>query len=159
MFSKRRIAILVSVVLVVVIGILAITRYVQADSGKKPEKLIGAWYIDVYPDGMESAHALAIFNADGVVQELQPLDRESAGYGTWVMDKNGQVHFTVVELLWDATNAYIGKVIISQTLNRDAANDTWGGPFTFTMYDKDGENPGVFPGTAKFTRIALEPAP
>ena len=114
---------------------------------------------------MDSAHALAIFNADGVVQELQPLEGESAGYGIWVMDKQGQVRFTVVELLWDPNPdpvlgyVYTGKVVISQTLNRDAANDTWSGPFKLTIYDKDGNFTVEFPGTAKFTRIELEPLP
>lgn len=160
MFSKRRIAVFISVVLVLVIGILAIARYVQADSSKHPEELIGAWNIDGVPDGGgDEIHALASFFADGVVQEDQRGTGESSGHGIWVMEKRGQARFTAVELLWDPNlgDLYQGKFVVTQTLERDASNDTWSGPFKATIYDPGDNVVAEFTGTAKFTRITLEP--
>jgi hypothetical protein len=160
MFSKRRIALYVGVILVLVIGILAITSFVLADSNRKPERLVGAWAVELtLPTGPLNG-GLVTFFADGNVVADETGEGRSSGHGIWVMDKQGQVHFTAVELLWNpADDTYAGRFVISQTLNWDAANGTWSGPSTVTSYNAVG---GVdFTGTvpAKFTRIQMAPAP
>jgi len=160
MFSKRRIALYIGVMLVLVVGILAMTSFVLADSNRKPEKLIGAWYIDLLPDGGTPGHALCTFFADGAVQEDETGTGVSSGHGIWVMDKQGKVRFTFAELWWNVENdAYTNKFVVSQALKYDTASDTWSGPFKATIYDADGGVVAEPTGTAKFTRIALLPAP
>jgi hypothetical protein len=160
MFSKRRIALFISVVLVLVAGVLIITSFAMADSNRKPERLIGAWAAELYPSGRPTFYALATFFADGNVAEDETGTGESSGHGVWVMDKKGQVRFTAVELLWDPANgdAYLGKFVIYQILDWDGKSGTWSGLSTVTMYDPTGAV--VFSDTvpAKFTRIQLPPA-
>jgi hypothetical protein len=161
MFSKRRIALFIGVVLVLVASILIITSFAMADSNRKPERLIGAWAVELtLPTGPLDG-ALATFFADGNVAEDEIGTGESSGHGVWVMDKKGQVRFTAVELLWDPAknDEYLGKFVIYQILDWDAKSGTWSGPSTVTMYDPTGAVVFSNAVPAKFTRIQLPPAP
>jgi hypothetical protein len=161
MFSKRRIALFISVVLVLVAGILIITSFAMADSNRKPERLIGAWYLDGISSLGDQIHALATFNADGTMSEDQLGAFETSGHGIWEMDKQGKVRFTAVELTWVETPsfAYTGKFVVTQALKRNAATDTWSGPFKLNIYDPDNNSIVEATGTVTLTRITLLPAP
>jgi hypothetical protein len=161
MKNRRKLVVFISIAIVVlVVGMLVFTQFVLAGPVKLSDKLIGAWSAELALVGRPTGYALATFTSDGLVIEDEVGTGESSGHGIWVIDRKGQVQFTVVELLWSpADDSYTGKFVISQTMKWDAATDTWSGPSHVTIYDATGT--AVFSDTvpAKFTRIKLAPAP
>jgi hypothetical protein len=160
MFGKRRIAVYVGVVVVVLIGVLVITQFVLASPNKQPEGLLGSWNIDVF---LEEADVhfpgLLTFSADGSLFADEPAVNETTGHGNWLMGNRGQVKYTFVALNSDSTGQYTGRLKLIGTLQRDEGKETWSGPFRITIYDANDLEVLVNNGTFILTRIAVEELP
>jgi hypothetical protein len=98
------------------------------------------------------------FTTDGsVLADEPPAPGETTGHGNWIRRSHGEVGFTFVSLRADPNGLYAGKLKVVGTLQREADNDTWSGPFKITVLDASDQLAFDDTGTFKLTRIAVEP--
>jgi hypothetical protein len=94
------------------------------------------------------------FTADGsVLADEPPLPGETTGHGNWVRGSHGEVSFTFVALYADPTGMYAGKLKVASTLQRDAGEDTWSGPFKITIFNASDQVTSTDTGTFELARI------
>ncbi len=156
--NRKPLVSVLGVMVALLIGTLAIAQIVQANPSDRTENIFGSWSVDVTTQTQGTQFpALLTFTGDGsVLADEPPVPGETTGHGNWVRGSHGQVKFTFVALYADPAGAYAGKLKVAGTLQREAGNDTWSGPFKITVFDADSQVAFVDTGTFELTRIAVE---
>ena len=151
----RRVPILLSVVVVVLLGALAVGRSLPTtaqDATPGPtagHPLVGSWAIND-PQGEPSVTA---FTSDGIV-----IDATGAapGIGSWQPTGPRAGAFTIV--LQRAAEDFVGTIVIRGTAEVDGGGDALTAPFSATVVAADGTVVGSREGTVTGRRIPVEPA-
>jgi len=138
---------------------LAIAQTAQANANSRSEKLLGSWNVVVTTEVQGSTFpALLTFSRDGgMIADEPPSPFETSGHGNWVSAGRQEVAYTFVSLIGSAEGPLSAKLKVVGTLQYDAGNDSWSGPFKIDVFDAGGQVIFTDHGTFSLTRIAVEP--
>jgi hypothetical protein len=154
MFKK---ALVIVVMVMVAVGLMIAVSTTSADSANA-EKLLGSWNVEISTPNQGTFPALITFSADGsVIASESPLPFESSGHGSWVSSNDGEAAFTFVALFGGEEGKNTGKLTVVGTLQFDAGNNSWSGPFKINVVDASGQDLAADAGTFSMTHIAVEP--
>ena len=114
--------------------------------------LVGTWFVDAFPDDPTNPPDLSVYTADGGVIDIS--GGQAAG-GAW--EATGPRTAAVTFVFVDDTEDFAGTFTIRATVEVDAAGETFAGPYSFTVVAADGTVLDSGEGTARATRLAVEP--
>jgi hypothetical protein len=138
---------------------LAIAQTAQANANSRSEKLLGSWNVVVTTEVQGSTFpALLTFSSDGgMIADETPSPLETSGHGNWVNSGRNEAAYTFVALIGNPDGTLSTKLKVVGTLQYDASNDSWSGPFKIDVFDAGGQVIFTDHGTFSLTRIAVEP--
>lgn len=153
----RRLAILVSVVLSVLIGMVAaspgLSTVAQEGTG---HPVIGAWLADVDTNDPENAPSLFIFHDDGTYLQTDPDG--SNGIGAWEETGPNTAALTALFHNQEETGDFAGTAKVRASVEVDESGDALTAEYTLDFMDPDGASSGEMgPGMASAQRITVEP--
>jgi len=150
---------IVGLISALLLAALAITQTAQANGNSRSEKLFGSWNVVVTTETQGTTFpALLTFSEDGgMIADEPPSPFETSGHGNWVSTGRREVAYTFVSLIGSAEGPLSAKLKVVGTLQYDAGNDSWSGPFKIDVLDPDGHVTFTDHGTFSLTRIAVEP--
>jgi len=101
--------------------------------------------------------ALLTFTSDGIVLADEPSNGfETTGHGNWVATGGTQVAYTFQAYVGSPTSQISASVKVVGTLQFNAVQDKWSGPFKVEVFDPSGNllfsDRGIFRGA----RIQIE---
>jgi hypothetical protein len=121
------------------------------------EKLLGSWNADITTPSQGTFPALFTFSGDGsVITAESPLPFESSGHGNWNSKTPGEVAYTFMALFGSEEGKNTGKLKVAGTLNLNADNTSWSGPFKIDVFDATGQVIFSDNGMLNLTRITVE---
>jgi hypothetical protein len=157
---RRTRAITLSIVgLISALLLAALTQTAQANVNNRAEKLLGSWNVVVTTEVQGTTFpALLTFSDDGgMIADEPPSPFETSGHGNWVSASRREAAYTFVSLIGSSEGPLSAKLKVVGTLQYDAANDSWSGPFKIDVLDANGQMIFTDRGTFSLTRIAIEP--
>ncbi len=159
MNHKRTFALSVlGLISVLLLAALAIAQTAQANASNLSEKLLGSWNVVVTTEVQGITFpALLTFSSDGgMIADEPPSPFETSGHGNWISAGRREVAYTFVSLIGSAEGPLSAKLKVVGTLQYDAGNDSWSGPFKIDVFDAGGKLSFTDHGTFSLTRIAVE---
>ena len=154
--------VVIKVALVLTIASLAITGSSQSMTssfkaqGKISKVLPGSWTVVGETPAQGQFKALITFDSDGNIIADEPSAFETAGHGSWALSDANQAAYTFVAFIGSATGAFTGSIKVVGTLQLDAAQVKWSGPFRVDVSDPGGNLVFTDSGTLTGTRIQVE---
>jgi hypothetical protein len=144
-----------------IISSLLFTAFAAAqttDNIANMDKLFGSWNVRVTTVNQGITFpALLTLTADGsLIADEPPSPGETSGHGNWVRRGDGEAAYTFIALYSGEAGAYAGQLKVRGTLQFDAADNSWGGPFAIDVFDPNGEIVASDIGTFTLTRIEVE---
>ena len=134
----------------------AIVQTTRASDDDRTQKLYGSCYVAVRPQATAPFLGLLTFDAGGgLVADAPPSPLDSAAHGNWAPRDHGEVAYTFVGLSADTQRQIVGTVKVDGTLQYDAGQDSWSGPFKTYFLDVSGKVIGTDAGTVRLTRIVV----
>ncbi len=171
----RRISVLLSVAVIVLLGLVAGLRGggVRAQDGTPESNLhpvVGSWRLNLTVTGaMDQEAALDTFTADGtLIASVKPVSPAPPGapfdhiftslmHGSWTAVGPDQVALTIIRLQTDEGGNYLGTVTVRAVIDVSGEGQRLSGPFTYEVADPAGSIAASGTGTAEGTRIEVEP--
>lgn len=155
--------VVINFALALTIAALAITGASQSMSsnlkaqGKITKALPGSWEVVGETPSQGQFKALITFTSDGSIIANEPSAFETAGHGSWNTVEPSQVAYTFLTLIGSATGEFSGSIKVVGTLQIDATQVKWSGPFRVDVFDPNGNAVFTDSGTLTGTRIQIEP--
>ncbi len=167
----RRSSLLVSVLAVVPLGLLAVSRAgpsaaQDATPAVEGHGFVGSWRMEVRPPQGPPFLALATFGVDGtlltsgspVVQPPGPggVVFLCAGHGAWEATGSDAAIFTFADLQADGQGNPDGTGIVRAAVTLEPDGQAFRGEYVRTFADSAGNVVATIPGTVQATRIVAE---
>ena len=139
----RRVAVLVSFLALVPVGVVALGagRGAVAQDGTPAAAMaghpfVGAWVVDTDTTDPANFPALGAATADGVYVESHP--QVGVGVGAWEATSERTVDLTIVFRATDQAGAPVGVVTARAAIELDETGDAWDATYTFEAQALDG---------------------
>jgi len=128
------------------------------------EKLVGAWMCEIRGANTKDKvnGAVLAFTSDGIViTERPPHPFETPAMGAWTATGPQTAAYTLMVLGGSEADVVLTKAKIVGTLQYDAAQDSWSGPYHFAITDMSGHiiETDTSTRTLEGTRITVEAMP
>lgn len=123
---------------------------------KKVKGLVGSWNVQIETPVQGTFPALLSFFSDGIMIGDEANSDETSAYGNWVSTGGRGVAYTFTSLIGTPQGVANGSLKVVGTLEYDAGQDTWTGPFKIEVYDTSGNVIFSDRGTLTGTRIQIE---
>jgi len=149
---------IVGLISALLLATLAIAQTAQANANNLSEKLLGSWNVVVTTEvqGTTFPSLLTFSDDGGMIADEPPSPFETSGHGNWVSAGRREVAYTFVSLIGSPEGPLSSKLKVVGTLQHDAGNDSWSGPFKIDVFDASGQVIFTDQGTFTLTRIAVE---
>ena len=124
---------------------------------KKVKGLVGSWDVQIEtPVQGGPFPAFLSFFTDGIMTGDEANSDETTAYGNWTPTGGRGVAYTFKSLIGSPQGASAGSLKVVGTLEYDAGQDTWTGPFKIDVFDPSGNVIFTDRGTLTGTRIPIE---
>ena len=159
MFKKT---VVINCALALTIAALAMTAASQSMTNnfkaqaKITKALPGSWEVAGETPAQGQFRALITFTSDGSLIANEPSAFETAGHGSWTTTEANQVAYTFVAFIGSATGEFSGSIKVVGTLQVDATQAKWSGPFRVDVSDPNGNLVFTDSGTLSGSRIQIE---
>jgi hypothetical protein len=153
---------------VIITGVLIfVTTAMAPRSGFADPKgnIDGAWLVAISagpgtPPLPSWYRALATFTRDGGLIQAITDPSIATGHGQWVETPGRRFAVTTLLFQFDATGVFLGTLKARATLKLDKTGDEFtSDEYLFEFFDRDGNLLASGTGTARGTRIVVEPLP
>jgi hypothetical protein len=158
-----RIAILVSIIAAVVVGLVVIDARPAAIAQEATpttlvdHQVVGAWWTanDAPGPGVETAYA--VFHADGTYLEVDP--NIGVGVGVWRVtgERSAELTYVFQDIDPEPAMTAPGTVTVRQSVDVDAAGNAFTAPLTVEVRIPDSTVVFSAAYTARGTRLQVEP--
>ena len=132
-------------------------------SGVGAQNPAGSWIVEVSPTIQPHFVSLVTITSDGGIVETNSLalgsPPESPGHGNWIRTGPRSFATTFVNLLVDDQGGFAGTARVRSRVRLNKAGNVFTGPFQVDILDPDGNLLFSDSGTARGTRIEVEPMP
>lgn len=123
---------------------------------KKVKGLVGSWNVQIETPVQGTFPAFLSFFSDGIMIGDEANSDETSAYGNWVATGGRGVNYTFKSLIGSPQSVATGSLKVVGSLDYNADQDTWTGPFNIEVYDTDGNIIFADQGTLSGTRIQIE---
>jgi hypothetical protein len=123
---------------------------------KKVKGLVGSWHVQIETPAQGTLPALISFFSDGIIIGDEANSDETSAYGNWVSTGGRGVAYTFTSLIGSPQGVATGSLKVVGTLEYDAGQDTWTGPFKIDVFDTGGNVIFADRGTLTGVRIPIE---
>ena len=123
---------------------------------KKVKGLVGSWNVEISTPVQGTFPAFLSFFSDGIVIGDEANSDETTAYGNWASTTGRDVAYTFKSLIGTPQGVTGGSLKVVGTLEYDAGQDTWTGPFKIDVFDAGGNVIFTDQGTLSGTRIQIE---
>ncbi len=157
MNSKR---IVINLTITMTMAALALAAISQSDvyaQNSKVKALTGAWRVEAATQLQGTALAFLTFTSDGIVLADEPSGGfETTGHGNWVATGGSGVAYTFQAYVGSPSGQISASIKVVGTLQFNALQDKWSGPFKVEVFDPSGNLLFSDRGTFRGTRIQIE---